>query len=172
MPSLAALSVNSTKLTDLCVYVWIPVSCRQRQNQKCGKFKPEPYTTIVQSIKLTYIFINGFKKVYFILMFGIVCSSKTTVKNRKINILTISTLVMWYTAEHSMVHVHTEWLITIYLKPHFVLSKLTLTSLLSATQNSIKTESLLSYHLAVAGCLQQNTKLLSHRVNALRVLVL
>lgn len=40
-----------------------------------------------------------------------------------------------------------------YLKVHFVLSKLTLTSLLSATQNSIKTESLLSYHLVVAGCL-------------------
>lgn len=45
-----------------------------------------------------------------------------------------------------------------YLNAHFVLSKLTLTSLLSATQNSIKTESLLSYHLAVAGCLKEKGK--------------
>lgn len=33
----------------------------------------------IQTFSITYIFINGFKKVYFIVMFDIVSSSKTTV---------------------------------------------------------------------------------------------
>lgn len=47
----------------------------------------------------------------------------------------------------------TQFYILIYLKANFDFSKLTSTFLLSATQNSMKTQSRLSYHLAVAGCL-------------------
>lgn len=44
-------------------------------------------------------------------------------------------------------------LLLTYLKSNLDLSNFTCTSLLSSTQNSTKTESRLSYHLATAGCL-------------------
>lgn len=37
----------------------------------------------IQTVNVTYIFINSFKKVYFILMFDTVCSSKTTVVGKR-----------------------------------------------------------------------------------------
>lgn len=56
---------------------------------------------------------------------------------------------------------------TTYLKSNLDLSNFTCTSLLSSTQNSIKTESLLSYHLAVAGCLvKQSERAHQHKHSA------
>lgn len=38
---------------------------------------------MTQTASVAYIFVNSFKKVYFVLMFDIVSSSKTTVKGKK-----------------------------------------------------------------------------------------
>lgn len=81
-------------------------------------------------MKQTYIFINSLKKVYFILIFDIVISSNTTVRRK------IRTIFHAVEVKNNIMTLRAMLCLT-YLKLHFVLSKLTLTSLLSFTKNSI-----------------------------------
>lgn len=86
-PSLAALFVDSTTLSGLCVCVWIPGS-RFKQSTETNAVTPalcavnKCSIAFLKAISTTYIFINGIEKVYFILMLHIVSSSKTAAGNK------------------------------------------------------------------------------------------
>lgn len=86
-PSLAALFVDSTTLSGLCVCVWIPGS-RFKQSTETNAVTPalcavnKCFIAFLKAISTTYIFINGIEKVYFILVLHIVSSSKTAAGNK------------------------------------------------------------------------------------------
>lgn len=86
-PSLAALFVDSTTLSGLCVCVWIPGS-RFKQRTETNAVTPalcavnKCFIAFLKAISTTYIFINGIEKVYFILVLHIVSSSKTAAGNK------------------------------------------------------------------------------------------
>lgn len=152
MASPAGLSVDSTRPSDLCVCVWIAeLNWKQNKDTWSPLLELIKTCSTISQCSLKSLHSHQWHQKGLSRSWASHCQFHQHNCGRKKNyILFVLKINSWQVYEVGPNKRNA------YLKTHFVLSKVTARSLVSATQNSIKTESLLSYHLAVAGCLWRN----------------